>query len=65
MQENNSCMGKISGIPFIKYLDDKPDKPDKREPDPDDQNEETGPPIKEMPTKSNPHWEEILDYIPD
>jgi len=58
-------MGKISGIPFIKYLDDKPDKPDKREPDPDDQNEETGPPIKEMPTKSNPHWEEILDYIPD
>ena len=62
MQENNSCMGKLPGIPFKNYHDDNPDK---REPDPDDQNEETGPPIKEMPTKNNPHWEEILDYIPD
>ena len=62
MQESNSKMGKFSGIPFKNHLDDNPDK---REPDPDDQNLETVPPIKEMPIKNNPHREEILDYIPD
>lgn len=36
---------------------------EKREPNPDDQNEEQGMPIKEMPTKTHPHNEELLDYI--
>ena len=31
----------------------KEENQDKRKPNPDDQNEETGPPIKEMPTKSH------------
>jgi len=39
----------------------KGDKPDKGQPHPDDQNEQTGPPIKEMPIKDNPHKEEMLD----
>ena len=39
----------------------KDDKPDKYQPHPDDQNEQTGPPIKEMPIKDNPHKEEMLD----
>lgn len=46
---------------------EKPDKKnnpewDKRDPNPDDQNEEQGMPVKEMPSKSHPHTEEILDY---
>lgn len=46
---------------------DKPEKkdhPDKRYPNPDDPNEEGGMPSKEMPASSNPHHEEIADYIP-
>jgi hypothetical protein len=40
------------------------DDPDKRYPNPDDPNEEKGMPNKEMPVRSNPHHEELLDYIP-
>lgn len=43
---------------FPKKQEDE--NPDKRKPKPDDQNEEKGPPFKEMPIKSNPHQEEIL-----
>ena len=49
---------------------DKPSKKnsdkdqDKRYPNPDDPNEQTGPPIKEMPTKGGPHHEETLVHTP-
>lgn len=41
--------------------------PDKTYPNPDDPNEEIGPPIKEMPIKAglqHPHDEEVLDRTP-
>lgn len=41
---------KLSERPSKKHKDEHSDK---RQPNPDDQNEETGPPIKEMPTKSH------------
>ena len=41
---------KLSERPSKKH---KNEHSDKRQPNPDDQNEETGPPIKEMPTKSH------------
>lgn len=49
---------KLSERPSKKYKDENPDK---RHPNPDDPYEQTGPPIKEMPTTDNPHREEILD----
>lgn len=41
---------KLSERPSKKNKDKESDK---RQPYPDDQNEETGPPVKEMPTKSH------------
>lgn len=40
---------------------DVDEKPDKRDPGPNDQRKETGPPIGEMSIKNHPHLEEILD----
>lgn len=42
----------------------KKENPDKRYPNPDDPNEEIGPPIKEMPITGGPHDEEITDHKP-
>lgn len=50
---------KYSESPYKKYKDDNPDK---KLPNPDDPNEEMGPPIKGG--SNHPHDEEILDYIP-
>lgn len=58
--KKNSSPGKHFEVPYKKYEDDDPDK---RYPNPDDPNEEMGPPIKEMPIKYgalHPHDEEIL-----
>lgn len=46
---------KYSERPFRKYQDESPDK---RHPNPDDPYEETGPPIKEMPTTSGQNYHE-------
>ena len=42
----------------------KKDDSDKRHPNPEDPYEEEGMPNKEMPASSNPHHEEIADFIP-
>lgn len=55
-EKNNS--DKPSNKPSKKHKDQNPDK---KQPHPDDPNEQTGPPVKEMPKKSSPHQEEILD----
>ncbi len=55
---------KLSERPYKK---DKNENPDNRNPNSDDPYEETGPPIKEMPTTGSPHHphhEEILDSTP-
>jgi hypothetical protein len=51
-------LNKLSDNPTKKL---KSDEPDERHPNPDDPYEETGPPIKEMPAKSKPNREEILN----
>lgn len=48
----------LSGRPSKKQKDEDADK---RLPDPDDPNEEKGPPVKEMPIKNKPNNEEDLD----
>ena len=56
--KNRSSPDKKSGNPSDKHKDDKSDK---RYPNPDDQNEETGPPIKEMQDKDTQNQEKTSD----
>lgn len=53
---------KLSERPSKKH---KGEKSDKRYPNPEDYNEEKGPPIKEMPVTDSAHQEEIPDRRPD
>jgi len=41
------------------------DNPGEILPNPDDPNEQIGPPMREMPIINGPHHEEILDHRPD
>lgn len=56
--KKKSSPNKKSGSPSDKHKDDKFDK---RYPNPDDQNEEKGPPIKEMPDKDSRNQEKNSD----
>jgi hypothetical protein len=44
---------------------DNDENPDKRRPQPDDANQQKGPPIREMPVKDRAHKEEKPDRIPE
>lgn len=60
-KEKKNNPDKLSERPYKKHQNESPDK---RHPNPDDPYEQTGPPIKEMPSKGSshhPHHEEILD----
>jgi len=58
MNKNRNSPDKKSERPSKKH---KEVKSDKRYPNPDDQNEETGPPIKEMPEKDTQNQEKTSD----
>lgn len=60
-KKKNNSPNKHSEGPLKKH---KGVKPEKKYPNPDDPNEEIGPPIKEMPITGGPHDEEITDHKP-
>lgn len=66
-KEKKNNPDKLSERPYIKPEPEDKNQ-EKRQPNPDDPYEQTGPPIKEMPSKGSsdhPHHEEILDSIPE